>query len=187
MPGFGDPSARIVLVGLAPAAHGANRTGRLFTGDVPGGSSDFLMAALHACGLANQPSSRSADDGLRLNDVYITSAVRCAPPDNKPQPAEIARCFQWLDAEVTALPRARVFMALGRLAFDAVRKLLDRRGDGVPRRPVFEHGGVIRCERNASIVASYHPSRQNTQTGRLTQTMLREVIGRAKHAADTDW
>jgi uracil-DNA glycosylase family 4 len=183
VPGFGDPAARIVLVGLAPAAHGANRTGRLFTGDVPGGASDFLMAAMHACGLASQPTSRSADDGLMLHGAYLTSAVRCAPPDNRPLPAEIVRCFPHLAAEVAALPDARVFVALGRLAFDAVRKLLKMRGEAEPPRPAFAHGAVIPYASGLSIVASYHPSRQNTQTGRLTQAMLRDTLRTARKAA----
>lgn len=183
VPGFGDPSARIVLVGLAPAAHGANRTGRLFTGDVPGGSSDFLMAAMHACGLANQPTSRAADDGLVLNDVYVTSAVRCAPPDNKPSPSEIRRCFPYLEAEISALPNAKVFVALGRLAFDAIRKLLKTRGAIEPHRPTFEHGTVFEYGNGWRLVSSYHPSRQNTQTGKLTQAMLREALRKARKAA----
>lgn len=183
VPGFGDPAARIVLVGLAPAAHGANRTGRLFTGDVPGGSSDFLMAAMHACGLASHPSSRSADDGLTLSDVYITSAVRCAPPDNKPLPIEIARCHPHFAAEVAALPNARVFVALGRLAFDAVRKLLKTQGAEALHRPTFEHGAVLRYRDGRALVASYHPSRQNTNTGRLTQPMLRQALRAATTAA----
>jgi uracil-DNA glycosylase family 4 len=183
VPGFGDPHAAIVLVGLAPAAHGANRTGRLFTGDVPGGSSDFLMAALHACGLASLPTSRAADDGLELHGVYITSAVRCAPPDNKPTPGEIARCFPHFDAEVAALPNARVFVALGRLAFDAIRRLLIARGLTAPRPDAFEHGAVIRCDAGIVVVTSYHPSRQNTQTGRLTPQMLREALRAARAAA----
>lgn len=183
VPGFGDPTARLVLVGLAPAAHGANRTGRLFTGDVPGGASDFLMGALHACGLANLPTSRTPDDGLVLDGVYVTSAVRCAPPDNKPLPSEIARCTRHLEAEVAALPEARVFVALGRLAFDVIWPLLERRGLRPARRPVFEHGASFRLDADVAVVASYHPSRQNTQTGRLTQPMLRDALRRAMRLA----
>jgi uracil-DNA glycosylase family 4 len=182
VPGWGDPAARILLLGLAPAAHGANRTGRLFTGDVPGGSSDFLMKALHACGLASLPHSRSADDGLVLTDVWISAAVRCAPPDNAPLPREVERCFSLLEAEWRALPRANVVLALGRLAFDVAQRLLIS-ADGPQRRHAFEHGGVYRCGDGQALVASYHPSRQNTQTGRLTQRMLRRAIRRAKTVA----
>jgi uracil-DNA glycosylase family 4 len=172
-----------VLVGLAPAAHGANRTGRLFTGDVPGGSSDFLMQALHACGLASLPSSRSADDGLTLTDVWISAAVRCAPPGNTPLPVEVARCLPFLDAELRALPKARVVLALGRLAFDVVQRLRPAAGAGQTRRRAFEHEGVYRTTDGLDVVASYHPSRQNTQTGRLTQAMLRRAIRRAQALA----
>ena len=119
VPGFGDPRARLLLVGLAPAAHGANRTGRVFTGDGVGGSGDFLMAALHRAGFANIPTSQHPDDGLALRDAFIAAAVRCAPPDNKPTPEEIARCLPHLDAELAALPRVRVVVALGKIAFDA--------------------------------------------------------------------
>lgn len=180
VPGFGDPEARIVLIGLAPAAHGANRTGRVFTGDGVGGSGDFLMTALHANGLANQPWSQRGSDGLTLTDVWIAAAVRCAPPDNKPSPIEIANCEPHLLAEIGALPRAQVFVALGRLAFDATWRLLAKSGIRRPRRPVFEHGGIYDNEGGPAVVASYHPSRQNTNTGRLTQTMLREALASAK-------
>lgn len=181
VPGWGDPGARIVLLGLAPAAHGANRTGRLFTGDVPGGSSDFLMQALHACGLASHPWSRSADDGVTLSGVWISAAVRCAPPDNAPTPAEVTRCFPHLEREWHALPEARVILALGRLAFDVARKLLPPATDAP--RPVFAHEGIYRARDGRAVVASYHPSRQNTQTGRLTQVMLRRAIRRARTLA----
>jgi uracil-DNA glycosylase family 4 len=177
--GFGDPAARIVLVGLAPAAHGANRTGRVFTGDGAGGSGDFLMTALHTNGLANQTFSRSQDDGLRLKDVWILSAVRCAPPDNKPTPDEIERCHAHLTAELAALPRAEVLVALGRIAFDACWRLLLERGAPRAPRPVFGHGRVFSPSVGPALVASYHPSRQNTQTGKLTPPMLAEAIGRA--------
>jgi uracil-DNA glycosylase family 4 len=180
VPGFGDPDARIVLVGLAPAAHGGNRTGRVFTGDGAGGSGDFLMAALYANRLANQPFSRGLDDGLELRDAWIAAAVRCAPPDNKPTPEEIAACHVHLRAEIAALPRARVFVALGRIAFDACwRLILERNGGARLRRPVFAHGAVWRHPGLPALVASYHPSRQNTHTGRLTPAMLRSVFRKA--------
>jgi len=181
--GFGDPDARILLLGLAPAAHGANRTGRLFTGDVPGGSSDFLMAALHACALASQPTSRSAHDGLLLDGVWISAAVRCAPPDNKPLPIEVQRCSSFLSTELAALPRARVVVALGRLAFDVMLKMWPEAPGSALARPVFAHGGVYPRGADRTLVASYHPSRQNTQTGRLTQRMLRQALRRAKTLA----
>jgi uracil-DNA glycosylase family 4 len=176
VPGFGDPAARVLLVGLAPAAHGGNRTGRVFTGDGEGGSGDFLMSALHATGFANQPFSRSADDGLRLNGAWIAAVARCAPPDNKPTPLEIANCRPHLRAEIDALPNLSVYVALGRIAFDACWKLLAERGIQPACRPTFEHGRVYRVKDAPAIVASYHPSRQNTHTGRLTQTMLRAVF-----------
>jgi uracil-DNA glycosylase family 4 len=184
VPGFGDPQAEIVLVGLAPAAHGANRTGRNFTGDGAGGSGDFLMAALHANGLANQPTSRSVDDGLRLQNAWIAAAVRCAPPDNKPTPGEIANCHGHLRDEIAALPNLRVIVALGRIAFDACLKLLKERGARVSPKPAFEHGGVYRLPGAPLVlVAAYHPSRQNTHTGRLTPAMLRGAFRQACRAA----
>lgn len=185
VPGFGDPRARIVLVGLAPAAHGANRTGRIFTGDGVGGSGDFLMAALFANGLASQPFSRSADDGLRLKDTWMLATVRCAPPGNKPAPDEIANCREHLVNEVAALPRARVFVALGRIAFDACVRLLAPAPGGFTRstRPAFAHGAVHRLSDGRWLIASYHPSRQNTHTGRLTPAMLQSVFRSALTAA----
>jgi uracil-DNA glycosylase family 4 len=180
VPGFGDPHARIVLVGLAPAAHGANRTGRMFTGDGAGGSGDFLMAALHANGLANQPYSRSRRDGLLLHDAWLLAAVRCAPPENKPSPVEIARCHVHLRSEVEALPRVRVFVALGRIAFDASWRLLQELGSASGRRPPFSHGAVHGLAGGMSLIASYHPSRQNTNTGKLTEAMLDAVFVRAR-------
>lgn len=188
MPGFGDPDARIVLVGLAPAAHGANRTGRNFTGDGAGGSGDFLMAALHENGLANQPFSRGIDDGLELRDAWIMAAVRCAPPQNKPTPQEIARCHTHLRAELDALPHARVVVALGRIAHDACWRVFAEwrhsgNGGKAPKRPLFEHGGVYREPGLPALVGSYHPSRQNTHTGRLTPPMLRAVFRTAVRLA----
>ena len=183
VPGFGDPRARVLLVGLAPAAHGANRTGRLFTGDGNGGSADFLMAALHRAGFANIPTSRDPDDGLVLRDAFITAAVRCAPPGNKPAPQEIRRCLEHLDAEVAALPRLRVIVALGRIAFDAWLRLLKRRdgASGTPR-PLFEHGSVHRLASGQTLIGCYHPSRQNTNTGRLTARMMDQVFRAARRA-----
>lgn len=187
VPGFGDPNARIALVGLAPAAHGANRTGRNFTGDGAGGSGDFLMAAMHANGLANQPTSRSADDGLTLIGAWIAAAVRCAPPANKPTPREIAACHPHLRAELEALPNLHVIVALGRIAYDACWRLLAEdhearlreEGQWPRKRPLFEHAGVYRLPGAPTIVAAYHPSRQNTHTGRLTPAMLRQAFALA--------
>jgi len=187
VPGFGDPRARVVLVGLAPAPHGSNRTGRMFTGDgVDGmGSSEFLMRALHATGFANQTTSRAADDGLALTDLWMTAAVRCAPPDNKPSPDEIAACADWLAREIELLPRVRVVVALGKLAFDRVLALLAARGADVPRpRPKFAHGAEVDVGAgHPLLVASYHPSRQNTQTGKLSPAMLADVFRRAREVA----
>jgi uracil-DNA glycosylase family 4 len=180
VPGFGDPDARILVLGLAPAAHGANRTGRVFTGD---GSGDFLMRAMHAAGLANIPTARHPDDGLALRDAYILSAVRCAPPDNKPTPEEIAACHVHLVNEAAALPMVRVVVALGRIGFDAAWRLLATRGIPSPRpRPVFGHGAVGHASGTA-VLASYHPSRQNTNTGKLTPQMLEAVFRQAVELA----
>jgi uracil-DNA glycosylase family 4 len=193
VPGFGDPEARMLILGLAPAAHGANRTGRVFTGDGTGGSGDFLMAALNRAGYANIPTSRHPDDGLTLTDAYIAAAVRCAPPQNKPTPAEIARCLDHLDAEVRLLERVRVVVALGKIAWDAWLQLLARSSE-VPRpKPAFRHGAVfepgaartpsraaaddphVRC----ALVGCYHPSRQNTNTGKVTPAMYDAVFSLA--------
>ena len=181
VPGFGDPRARLLLVALAPAAHGANRTGRVFTGDGQGGSSEFLMAALHRAGFANIPTSTHRDDGLRLTDAFITSAVRCAPPENKPLPAEIARCAAHLDAEVDQLPRVRVVVALGRIAFDAWLQRLRRHGGAPSPRPAFGHGVAVDCGAGQPLlVGCYHPSRQNTNTGTLTPGMMDAVLDHVK-------
>ena len=183
VPGFGDPDARVLLVGLAPAAHGANRTGRGFTGD---GSGDFLMSALHRTGFANIPTSRTADDGLRLTDAYILSAVRCAPPDNKPTPEEITRCLDHLEAEVAQLPRVRVVVALGKIAFDSWLQLQRRRGAVPSPRPQFSHGIVTRMGSGTpqpTLVGCYHPSRQNTNTGKLTARMMEDVFRKARQLA----
>ncbi len=176
VPGFGDPRARLLIVGLAPAAHGANRTGRVFTGDGVGGSGDFLMSALHRAGFANIPTSQHPDDGLKLRDAFIAAAVRCAPPDNKPTREEIANCLPHLEAEIAALARVRVVLALGRIGFDAYLQLLRRRGETVRPRPAFGHGSVARLPNGIVLVGCYHPSRQNTNTGRLTADMMDEVM-----------
>jgi uracil-DNA glycosylase len=197
VPGFGDPAARLLLVGLAPAAHGANRTGRVFTGDGAGGSGDFLMSALHRTGFANMPTSTHASDGLQLSDAFIAAAVRCAPPDNKPTPEEIARCLDHLDVEVAALPNVQVVVALGKIAFDAWLQLLKRRGVTMKPRPQFGHGEVVKVGRREGrplredrraglynppgfLIGCYHPSRQNTNTGKLTPAMMRAVFRKAK-------
>ena len=183
VPGFGDPQARVLVIALAPAAHGANRTGRVFTGDVAGGSGDFLMRAMHGAGFANMPTSRHANDGLELWDAYIMSAVRCAPPDNKPTPAEIIACQSHLAAEAAALPRVKVIVALGRIGFDATWRLLAGRGVMIKPRPPFRHGAVYRVPAAPDVVASYHPSRQNTNTGVLTAPMLASVFLTARQLA----
>jgi uracil-DNA glycosylase family 4 len=176
VPGFGDPRARLLLIGLAPAAHGANRTGRVFTGDGAGGSGDFLMGALHRAGFANIATSQRPDDGLTLRDAFIAAAVRCAPPDNRPTLEEITNCLAHLDAEVTALSRVRVVVALGRISFDAYLQLLKRRGLVLRPRPQFAHGAVYTLTNGQTLVGSYHPSRQNTNTGKLTAVMMDGVL-----------
>jgi uracil-DNA glycosylase family 4 len=183
VPGFGDPEARVLVLGLAPAAHGANRTGRNFTGDGVGGSGDFLMTAMHASGFASQPFSRGIDDGLTLHDAWIAAVARCAPPDNKPTPREIANCQTHLRAELDALPNLVVYVALGRVAFDACWRLLAERGVKLKKRPAFEHGMICRPPGGPVIVAAYHPSRQNTHTGRLTPPMLKDVFRKARRLA----
>jgi uracil-DNA glycosylase family 4 len=175
--------ARVLVVALAPAAHGANRTGRVFTGDAPGGSGDFLMRAMHAAGFANMPTSRHPDDGLRLKDAYIAAAVRCAPPDNKPTTDEISACHSHLSAEFDALPRVRVVVALGRIGFEAALKLLAERGVAWRPKPAFGHGVVYAAERGPALIASYHPSRQNTNTGVLTPPMIASVFRTAARMA----
>jgi uracil-DNA glycosylase family 4 len=179
VPGFGDPLARVLILGLAPAAHGANRTGRVFTGDGGGGSGDFLMRALHENGFANSPTSQRPNDGLRLTDAFIAATVRCAPPDNKPTPAEVIACRVHLDAEWDALPTIRVVVTLGRIAFDACFARLARRGIAVRPRPSFGHGAEHRVPGGPIVIAAYHPSRQNTNTGRLTAPMMRKVFALA--------
>jgi uracil-DNA glycosylase family 4 len=180
VPGFGDLDARIVLVGLAPGAHGANRTGRMFTGDRSG---DFLFAALHRAGLASQPTAVSREDGLALRDVFIVATVRCAPPGNKPLPDEIRNCARFVDAEIDLLPRARVALALGAIAWTAFHEHLARRGLALPRpRAPFAHGREASLG-SFTLLGSYHVSQQNTQTGRLTPRMFDRVLARAKELA----
>jgi uracil-DNA glycosylase family 4 len=175
--GFGDPLADLVIVGLAPAAHGGNRTGRIFTGDRSG---DFLFAALFRAGMANQAESVSRDDGLALTGVYIVSPVRCAPPENKPTPGEFARCSTWLDRELALLPNVKRYLALGAHAFRATLDHLGRSGLALPRPlPVFGHGAVAHLG-DRTIVGSYHVSQQNTQTGRLTEKMFDKTLAAAR-------
>jgi uracil-DNA glycosylase len=176
VPGFGDPRARLLVLGLAPGAHGANRTGRMFTGDSSGA---FLMRAMHAAGFANIPLSRDRADGLRLRDAYILAAVRCAPPDNKPTPEEIAACQPHLEAEWAALRRIQVVVALGRLAFDAYWRVMKIRGVTMKPKPPFGHGLAYAPAGGPAVIASFHPSQQNTFTGRLTPEMLESVFQQA--------
>jgi uracil-DNA glycosylase len=177
VPGFGDPRARLLVIGLAPGAHGANRTGRVFTGDGVGGSGDFLMRAMHAHGFATLPWSRGIDDGLGLRDAYIAAAVRCAPPANKPTRDEFIRCQPHLETEWDALTRVEVVLCLGRLAFEACWRVLAARGIRMPSpRPAFAHGAVTRPTHGPVVVSAYHPSRQNTHTGRLTDRMMSDVF-----------
>ena len=180
VPGFGDPNARVLVIGLAPAAHGANRTGRVFTGDGGGGSGDFLYTAMHGAGFSNRTTSQRIDDGLTLTDAYIAAAVRCAPPDNKPTLQEIITCHQHLVAEASALPNVRVIVALGRIGFDAAWRLLAERGVTMKPRPPFGHNLVYRPAGGPAVIASYHPSRQNTNTGKLTAPMMAAVFRAAE-------
>jgi uracil-DNA glycosylase family 4 len=176
VPGFGDPEARIMLVGLAPAAHGGNRTGRVFTGDASG---DFLWAALHRAGLADRPASRRADDGLALRDVYIAAAVRCAPPANKPTIEERDACAPYLARELALLARVRVLVALGAFGWDAALRAMAALGhEAVGPRPRFGHAMAAHVGRYV-LLGSYHPSQQNTFTGRLTPAMFDAVVDRA--------
>ena len=183
VPGFGDPEARLLVVGLAPAAHGGNRTGRVFTGDRSG---DWLFATLHRFGFANQPASTHLEDGLSLHDTYVTAAVRCAPPDNKPTPEEFRHCRPYLQREIEALPRVRVVVALGRVAFDAYLAARRAMGRPVPRpRPQFAHGSRQSLS-DVTLVGSYHPSQRNTQTGLLTQRMFDATFATARRLLDEE-
>ncbi|SEH11474.1 uracil-DNA glycosylase [Thermoleophilum album] len=181
VPGFGDPAARLLLLGLAPAAHGGNRTGRIFTGDRSG---DFLFAALHRAGLANQPTSLAPGDGLELRDCFVTAAVRCAPPHNKPTPAERDACLEWLVAELGQLERVRVIVALGAFAWDAALRA-DARVSGRPARPRprFAHAAETQLPSGRVLLGCYHPSQQNVFTGRLTEAMIDAVLARARRLA----
>ncbi|MGH9186173.1 MAG: uracil-DNA glycosylase, partial [Acidimicrobiales bacterium] len=175
VPGFGDPEAHLLIVGLAPAAHGGNRTGRVFTGDRSG---DFLYASLYRCGYANQPTSEHRDDGLRLDGCWITAAVKCAPPANKPTPAERDNCRPYLEREFALLPALRVVVALGRFGWDAVCA-----HERVRPRPAFGHGAEVELPSARILLGSYHPSQQNTFTGKITDAMLDVVFQRARRLA----
>lgn len=182
VPAFGDPHARLLLVGLAPAAHGANRTGRMFTGDRSG---DFLYAALHRAGFANQPTSEKRRDGLELRDCRITAVVRCAPPGNRPRPDERDRCLPFLTEELDLLRRVRVILCLGGFAFDGVLRALAARGQRCgPPKPRFGHGVLVRTDGAPALLGCYHPSQQNTFTGRLTPAMLDRVLATARGLLD---
>jgi uracil-DNA glycosylase family 4 len=172
IPGFGDPAARLLIVGLAPAAHGGNRTGRVFTGDRSG---DWLFGALYRAGYANQPTSVSLDDGLRLDGAYVAAAVRCAPPANKPTPDERDRCVPYLARELALLTELRVIVVLGQFAYDVVARML-----GVRPRPRFGHGAEVALADGLVLLCSYHPSQQNTFTGTLTEPMFDAIFTRAR-------
>ena len=172
VPSLGDPAARLLIVGLAPGAHGANRTGRMFTGDRSG---DFLYRSLHRAGFASQPESQSAQDGLRLHDAWITAAAHCAPPDNKPTPAELRNCRPWLEQEFEIFSKVPVVVALGKIAFDACLSVLKKQGK-IERPSQFRFGHGVLHNLEPALLCSYHPSQQNTSTGRLTQQMLDDIF-----------
>jgi uracil-DNA glycosylase family 4 len=179
LPGFGDPNARLVVVGLAPAAHGGNRTGRIFTGDRSG---EWLFRALHKAGYANQPTSVSKDDGLKLKDCYVCAIVRCAPPANKPTPEERDNCIGYTVRELRLLKRSRAILALGAYAWDGVLRAASELGIHLKPKPRFGHGATAAVGR-WTLVGSYHPSQQNTFTGTLTEQMLDEAVAKARAAA----
>ena len=182
VPGLGDVRARLIVIGLAPAAHGANRTGRMFTGDRSG---DWLYEALHRFGFANQATSVDRNDGLRLRDTFVTASARCAPPGNKPTREELARCRPYLLAELGLLTRMRVVIALGRIAFDTFLGAWHEAGHSIAKpRPRFRHGESARLDGDVLLLASYHPSQQNTFTGKLTRAMFHRVFRKARHALD---
>ena len=182
VPGFGDPDARVLILGLAPGAHGSNRTGRPFTGDASG---NFMYPILYETGFASQANATDRHDGLRLRDLYITAAVRCAPPDNKPLPSELKNCAPFLDREVDALKKLKVVVALGRVGFEAYLNHLKRRGILATKKPFeFRHGAHYKMPDGKVLLASYHPSNQNTQTGKLTKKMFTEIFRQAVKLAD---
>jgi uracil-DNA glycosylase family 4 len=182
VPGFGDPEARVLIMGLAPGAHGSNRTGRPFTGDASG---KFMFPVLYETGFASQPDATDRDDGLRLRDLYITAAVRCAPPANKPTPQELANCAPFLDREAEGLGKIKVVVALGKIGFDAYLNYLKRRGVIISKQGyVFKHGASYRLPGGKVLLASYHPSNQNTQTGKLTRKMFVKIFKEAARLAD---
>jgi uracil-DNA glycosylase family 4 len=182
VPSFGDPKARVLALGLAPGAHGSNRTGRMFTGD---GSGDFLYPVLHAAGFASQPNATARDDGMQLTGLWIGAVVRCAPPGNKPSPEEQRNCAPWLDVEMRLVKNLRVVVCLGRIAFDGLLAHAARTGV-LPTRTgfVFAHGAEYRLPNGLILIASYHPSLQNTNTGKLTKAMLLRVFKRAQKLAE---
>jgi uracil-DNA glycosylase family 4 len=177
VPGFGDPDARIMVVGLAPGAHGSNRTGRMFTGDASG---DFLYPALHRAGFANQPTADHIGDGLKLNDVFITAICHCVPPNNRPYIAEIKNCLPWLEAEINLLKHLQGFVTLGKIAFDGIQRMYKMRDIEIPDME-FGHNNFFELGNNLPwLLSSYHPSQQNTLTGRLTEEMFDGIWARAK-------
>jgi len=182
VPGFGDPHARVLVLGLAPGAHGSNRTGRPFTGDASG---YFIYPVLHRTGFANQPNGTHRGDGLELRDAYITAAVRCVPPENKPTPQEIANCAPFLDREIEGLKNVKIVVALGRIGFDAYLNHLKRRGLLKSKKGyIFKHGAKYRMPDGKTLLASYHPSNQNTNTGKLTEKMFTEIFREAARLAN---
>jgi uracil-DNA glycosylase len=181
VPGFGDPNARVLVLGLAPGAHGSNRTGRPFTGDASG---NFMYPILYETGFANQPNATDRNDGLKLTDLYITAAVRCAPPDNKPAPSELANCAPYLDREIQILSKVKVVVALGRIGFEAYLNHLKGKGLLSSKKPfLFWHGAHYKMPDGKILLASYHPSNQNTQTGKLTKKMFTEIFLKARRLA----
>ena len=183
VPGFGDPAARLLIVGLAPGAHGANRTGRVFTGDSSG---DFLYSVLHHAGFASQPESTHRGDGMKLNSAWMSCAARCAPPDNRPTPVELATCRPYLERELALLKDIRVVVALGQIAFEQVLTALPPAASDLRARPKFGHGAAYRLVSSQWLLASYHPSRQNTNTGRLTPRMMLDVFLHARALCQSD-
>jgi uracil-DNA glycosylase family 4 len=182
VPGFGDPDARVLVLGLAPGAHGSNRTGRPFTGDASG---KFMYPVLYEAGFANQPTATDRNDGLMLTDLYITAAARCAPPDNKPLPEELANCAPYLERELEGLKKLRVIVALGRIGFEAHLNYMVRKKTIASKREYeFRHGAEYLMPDGRVLLASYHPSNQNTQTGKLTKEMFQRIFKRARELAD---